>query len=152
VVTAPRVLVVENEPAIREVVALVLTDEGCEVRAHNGGRDALRLLRRWQPDVVVLDLRLPDHEGETFLHACREDVAGETPILVMSASSNLDHHAARLGVDSILPKPFDIDDLCRAVHRLAVDHPSSARRARGTQSVSERGRNVVTLQVGANTY
>lgn len=124
--TAPRVLVVEDEPAIRDVIALVLTDDGCEVRARNGGRDALRLLRRWQPDVVVLDLRLPDQEGETFLHACREYVAGETPILVMSASPGLDHHAARLGVDGILPKPFDIDDLCRTVHRLAIDRQVGA--------------------------
>jgi CheY-like chemotaxis protein len=147
--TAPRVLVVEDEPAIRDVVASVLTDDGCEVRARNGGRDALRLLRRWQPDVVVLDLRLPDHEGETFFQTCREYVAGETPILVMSAAPGLDHHAARLGVDGILPKPFDIDDLCRAVHRLAVDRPGSVRRAGGSQGGSERERDVVALQVGA---
>jgi CheY-like chemotaxis protein len=126
VVSAPRVLVVEDEPAIREVVALVLADDGCEVRARDGGREALRLLRRWQPDVVVLDLRLPDREGEAFLDVCRQYVAGETPILVMSASANLDHHAARLGVDGILPKPFDIDELCRAVHRLAVDRQNEA--------------------------
>lgn len=135
VMTAPRVLVVEDEPAIRDVVALVLTDDGCEVRASNGDEEALRLLHRWQPDVVVLDLRLPDREAEAFLHACRQHVTGETPILVMSASPSLDHHAARLGVDGILPKPFDIDDLCRAVHRLAADRPGSARGAGGTRGV-----------------
>ena len=75
--TAPRVLVVENEPAIREVVALVLADDGCEVRTRNDGRDALRLLRRWQPDVVVRDLGLPDRAGEAFLDAYRQHVAGE---------------------------------------------------------------------------
>ena len=99
----------------------MLTDDGCEVRAHNDGREALQSLRRWQPDVVVLDLRLPDREAEAFLHACRQQVAGETPILVMSASPNLDRHAARLGVDGILSMPFDIDELCRAVQELAVD-------------------------------
>lgn len=125
--SAPRVLVVEDEPAIREVVALVLADDGCEVRALNGDEEALRLLQRWQPDVVVLDLRLPDREAEAFLRACRQHVVGETPILVMSASGNLDHHAARLGVDGILPKPFDIDDLCHAVHRLAVDRQGGAK-------------------------
>ena len=123
-VTVPRVLVVEDEPAIREVVALVLADDGCDVRARKGGREALRLLRSWQPDVVVLDLRLPDREGEAFLRACRQHVTDRTPILVMSASPHLDRHAARLGVDGILPKPFDIDGLCRSVHQLAVDRPA----------------------------
>jgi CheY-like chemotaxis protein len=119
--TAPRVLVVDNDPAICEVVALVLTDDGCEVRVRHGGRQGLQALRRWRPDLVVLDLRLPDREEEAFLHACRQHVAGETPFLVMSASPNLEHHAARLGVDSILSMPFDIDELCRAVHQLTIE-------------------------------
>jgi DNA-binding response OmpR family regulator len=120
VVTAPRVLVVEDDPSIRDLVELVLADDGCEVRTRHGDREALRLLQYWQPDVLLLDLRLPDREAEAFLHACRQQAAGETPILVLSASPHLEHHAARLEVDGSLSMPFDIDELCRAVQELAV--------------------------------
>jgi CheY-like chemotaxis protein len=118
--TVPRVLVVDDNLALREVLALVLADDGCQVQARSGDREALQLLRHWQPDLLLLDLRLPDREGEVFLDACRTQAGGETPILVLSASSNLEHHAARLGVDGILPLPFDIDELCCTVHHLAV--------------------------------
>jgi CheY-like chemotaxis protein len=124
--SAPRVLIVDDNPAIREVVELVLADDGCEVQARGGDGGALQLLRHWQPDVLLFDMRLPDRGRETFLDVCRKQAGGHTPILVLSTSHNLEHHAARLGLDGILPLPFDIDELCSAVHQLTVHDARTA--------------------------
>jgi CheY-like chemotaxis protein len=124
--TTPRVLVVEDDPSIRELVELVLADDGCEVQARGDSQEALQLLQSWRPDVLLLDLRLSNQDGEAFLVTYRQQVAEETAVLLLSASADLAHHATRLGVSGALAKPFDIDELCTAVHRLVVNH---ARRA-----------------------
>src|SRR5215207_7548476 len=109
---APRVLIVDDDVPICELLELAFTDEGWDVRVRTRGQHALDLLRRWTADVILLDLRMPEMDGETFLARCRGAMRQEIPVLLFSASSNLDHHAARLGVRAVVAKPFDIDVLC----------------------------------------
>jgi len=124
--TTPRVLVVGDDPSIRELGELILSDDGCEVQAPGDTWTALQLLQSWRPDVILLDLGWHDRDTETVLIPYRQQMAEETAVLVLSGSASLDHEAARLGVSGALTKPFDIDALCTAVHQLVVKHTPRA--------------------------
>jgi CheY-like chemotaxis protein len=119
---APRVLVVDDDLPTCELLELALVDEGWEVQARTCAQEALDLLQQWAADVILLDLMMPAMDAETFLVVCRQQGAGETPILLLSAASNLDQQAARLGVSGALAKPFDIDELCRTVRQLVAQN------------------------------
>jgi CheY-like chemotaxis protein len=122
--TRPRlVLVVEDEPAIREVMTLLFECEGFAVEAAANGQDAVDHSRRHLPDVIVLDLMMPVMNGWEFIKFVATDARlRHVPILVMSAGyisadvKGLDGHP-------FLAKPFDIDALLGAVERVA---PASA--------------------------
>jgi two-component system OmpR family response regulator len=115
---APRVLVLDDDLPICELLELALADEGWDVRASTRCHDALELLQRWPVDVILLDVRMPDMAAEVFLSTWREQTTREIPVLLLSATSDLDHHATRLGAHGILAKPFDIDELCTIMRRL----------------------------------
>ena len=116
---APRVLVVDDDPAIREFVGQALEEEGYEVRLAINGQDALSTLIEWQPDLIVLDLMMPTMDGWTFRDRQREiESLADIPVIVMSAARNLDGHNDRLVPAAILPKPFDLDRLLTETERL----------------------------------
>ena len=122
---APGVLVVEDEPSIRGIVADLLRFEGYEVREAAHGLEALNILRTWRPDAIVLDLMMPVMDGWAFAEAAY-DVLGRDqvpPILIASASPDLADAAASLrkfGVRAAVAKPFDVDVLLAALERLVV--------------------------------
>lgn len=114
-----RVLVVEDENHIAEGIRLNLTMEGYEVKIAPDGVAALQDWKEWKPDLVVLDLMLPEIDGVSVLRNIRlEDE--RLPILVLSAKSTPDdkvecfHH----GVDDYLQKPFNLDEFLLRVDRL----------------------------------
>jgi len=115
----PRVLVVDDDPAIREFVGQALEDEGYEVRLAVNGQDALTTLLEWQANLIVLDLMMPTMDGWTFRDRQREvaSLAG-IPVIVMSAARNLVGQTDRLAANAILPKPFDLDTLLMETERL----------------------------------
>jgi len=115
----PRVLVVDDDPAIREFVGQALEDEGYEVRLAVNGQDALTTLFEWQANLIVLDLMMPTMDGWTFRDRQREvaSLAG-IPVIVMSAARNLVGQTDRLAANAILPKPFDLDTLLMETERL----------------------------------
>ena len=84
------VMVVDDDPDIRAFVSELLADEGYEVRAATNGRDALAVLTNWHPDVILLDLMMPEMDGWDFLAAQQGNLAlVSIPVIVMSASYNL---------------------------------------------------------------
>jgi len=113
---------VDDDLSICEVLELAFTDEGWDVRVRSRGQDALDLLQGWTADVILLDLLMPEMDAEVFLSRCRgpESVGREIPVLLLSASSDLDDHASRLGVSAVMAKPFDIDALCMTVRQVAA--------------------------------
>jgi CheY-like chemotaxis protein len=118
-----RVLVVEDDPDTRQLVTSVLREEGYVVRTATNGRDALAMLEKgWRPEVMLLDLAMPEMDGVTFLSA-RSAIVGltEVPVLLLSAThaTTLPQIAAGLDVAAYLAKPFRIDVLIELVHRLA---------------------------------
>jgi len=111
------ILVVEDDPAIREVVQLLLQDEGFEVVVAADGVAALEQATLRRPALVVLDLSLPRLGGEAVAAALRARFADAVPIVVVSASLHAPEQAAGIGAAAFLRKPFDVDALLAAVQR-----------------------------------
>jgi two-component system response regulator MprA len=111
-----RVLVAEDDAEIRQALADMLEYSGYETRAVANGAEALALLAFWRPDAIVLDMRMPEMDGPTFLdrlHARPGDAA--IPIVLLSALRDLEARAAGLPVAVVVAKPFDVDDLLSAL-------------------------------------
>lgn len=116
---APRVLVVDDDDSIRQIVSLLLSDEGYEVLAVAHGRAALAAIERYfVPDVILLDLRMPVMDGWEFARRYREQPSNQAPIIVFAAGLNPAEESAHLGAAGVVAKPFDVDDLLRAVRSL----------------------------------
>jgi CheY-like chemotaxis protein len=110
------ILVVEDEPAIREAVADTLEFEGYRVEMAADGLQALAKVRATRPDAIVLDLMMPIMDGWTFLQHLRLDPqCGTTPVLVISAYRMLAETAPDLHVQGWLAKPFDLNVLLGTV-------------------------------------
>jgi len=108
-VSGHRVLVVDDDPDIRDLLCAVLEDDGWEARPAANGKVALGVLEHWKPDLVVLDLMMPVMDGWTFADRLHE--RWSIPIVVLSAANNVQAHAQRLGAAAVVPKPFDIAQL-----------------------------------------
>ena len=115
-IVGPLVLIVEDEEAIREVIADVLQDRGFRVMSASNGAEALRRLEQARPDVMVLDLLMPVMHGWAFMEEYAEGTGGPPiPIVVLSVNPALPRSFARFGVRHILAKPFNADELIDAV-------------------------------------
>lgn len=120
----PVILVVDDESAIRDSLALVLSDEGYAVLTARNGQEALACLAQQRPAVVLLDLQMPVMTGWEVLDTLRVH-APTVPVVVMTAGTTARAEAVRHGAAGYLPKPFDLDDLLGVVARF-VDRPISA--------------------------
>lgn len=107
---AARVLVVDDDNAIRTMLLTVLEATGYDARGAHDGADALELLGQWRPDVILLDLAMPEMNGRHFLE--RRAAAPELPdipVIVVTAATLRDVPSAeQLGVRAVVPKPHDI--------------------------------------------
>ena len=117
VATHPPILIVEDEPDVRAVVAAVLADEGYPVTTAADGAQALAVVERQRPALIVLDMRMPVLDGWGFARALRERGI-RLPILVMTAAQNASAWAQEVGAVGYLPKPFDLMELVAAVERV----------------------------------
>lgn len=109
-----RVMVVDDEPGVRNMLVAVLEDEGYSVLSATNGAQALALLEREHPDLVLLDIMLPGVDGrEVFRRMADLPGAAETPVMLMSAAARPNLTDRRLA--GFLPKPFDLDQLLVAV-------------------------------------
>jgi two-component system response regulator len=125
----PKILVVEDDDAIRGLVSEVLRDDGYQVREATNGLEALESLRQTRPDLIVLDLMMPVMNGWTFVQQCRRTKGcAEVPIVVTSASHDLPRTADQLralGVRTYLSKPFDVEKLLALVERYVPSSEAS---------------------------
>ncbi len=114
-----RVLIVEDDPGIRETLAQVLEIEGYEVGAASDGRKALTAARREHPDVILLDLMMPVMDGWQFRAEQKLDPAiRDIPVVVVSALG------WRADIDAVafIAKPFRIEQVIEAVERYGHEH------------------------------
>ena len=116
---ARRVLVVEDEDAVGEVVADVLADEGYEVRRARNGREGLDVLQGWLPQLILLDLMMPEMDGWTFRAEQRRfgGPVSAVPVIVLSGAREARARADELGAVQAISKPFDLDEVIAAVGR-----------------------------------
>lgn len=121
------VLLVDDEPALVSVLQPVLKAAGCTVTVASDGNDALRGLIAYDPDVVLLDLGLPDMDGKAVIRAIRE--TSKIPIIVISARHQEAEKIASLdeGADDYVNKPFEIGELMARIR-------AALRRARGIEN------------------
>src|SRR5437588_8734142 len=114
------VLVVDDDPAIRGLVADALRDEGYSVDLAAHGREALDAMRVRRPATVVLDLMMPVMDGFSFMEACHnEQLCDDVPIVVISAVHDALERMNEVPVHACIAKPFDLDDLVRTVGQFA---------------------------------
>lgn len=111
------VLVVDDDPEIRDVMRWLLEDEGWTVETASDGRDALQRAERTRPALIVLDMGLPLVSGEEVARQLREVDPVPPPIIVVSADGRAGERAARIGAAAYLHKPFDVDELARLVRQ-----------------------------------
>jgi two-component system response regulator MprA len=116
------ILVVDDDPEIRDVVRWLLEDEGWTVETASDGRDALERATRARPALIVLDMGLPILSGEEVAMRLRDVYVDPPPIIVVSADGRAGEKAARIGAASYLHKPFDVDALAELV-RVALGSP-----------------------------
>ena len=123
---APRVLVVDDDATLRQLVAVNLELEGFEVHEAVDGADCLERIHEIAPHVVTLDIMMPRLDGWEVATRLRDDpaTAGIKLIVLTAASRESDlRRGARIGVDCYLTKPFDPDDLVGVVQRLVAGQP-----------------------------
>jgi two-component system KDP operon response regulator KdpE len=120
-----RVLVVDDDAALGRALAINLKARGYEVGGATTGSEALEALARFHPDVVILDLGLPDLDGIEVLHGIRGWNA--VPVVVLSARATSDEKVEALdaGADDYVTKPFEMNELLARIR-------AAARRARST--------------------
>ncbi|WP_405424251.1 response regulator transcription factor [Streptomyces erythrochromogenes] len=126
-----RVLVVDDEASLSELLSMALRYEGCEVRSAGDGAGALRAARGFRPDVVVLDIMLPDMDGLTVLGQLRREIP-QVPVLFLTAKDSVEDRIAGLtaGGDDYVTKPFSLEEVVARLRGL-VRRSGAAQAARG---------------------
>ena len=128
-----KVLIVDDDTSISELISLYLTKECYATRCVENGEEALREFNSWQPDIILLDLMLPGMDG---YQVCREiRMSSDTPIIMLSAKGEVFDKVLglELGADDYIIKPFDSKEMVARVK--AVLRRSSGR---GRQKPSEQ--------------
>ncbi len=119
----PRVLVVDDEAVIRQLIVINLELEGFEVHQAVDGLDALEKARELDPDVVTLDVMMPGLDGFAAAHRLRADPATSRAriVLISARTRPADVDRGRqAGADAYVTKPFDPDEVVETVRRLAA--------------------------------
>jgi two-component system, OmpR family, response regulator MprA len=119
IIVSMRILVVDDEPAVREVLERILRLEGFDVAMAVDGREAVRTQAATPADAVLLDVLMPELDG---LEVCRRmrDTGDRTPVLMLTARDEIGDRVAGLeaGADDYLPKPFAVEELLARLRAL----------------------------------
>ncbi|NOY97686.1 MAG: response regulator transcription factor [Chloroflexi bacterium] len=117
-----RILCVEDEPEMVDLIRLILNRRGFEVKGANGGIEGLEMIRNDPPDLVLLDLMMPDMDGwEVYQQMKANELTRHIPVIVVTAKAqNIDKvlglHIAK--VDDYIAKPFSPQDLLNSVEKV----------------------------------
>jgi DNA-binding response OmpR family regulator len=123
-----RVVCVEDEPAMIDLIRLILSRKGYYVVGAMGGREGLDAIQREKPDVVLLDLMMPDMDGwEVYQKLKANDATKNIPVIVVTAKAQsidkvLGLHIAK--VDDYITKPFGPQDLLESVEKVIARRTS----------------------------
>ena len=147
-----RLLLVEDDPYLQETLARSLSRRGMQVSCASSAAQAMSLWKSVRPDVVVLDLTLPDGDGLNVVSQIRKEGL-TTPVLVLTARTTVGDRVLGLnsGADDYMAKPFDLDELearVNALDRRARSNPATLDQREGSAPVRA---DLHTFQLGALT-
>ncbi|HWD41974.1 MAG TPA: response regulator transcription factor [Fimbriimonas sp.] len=136
-----KLLIIDDEPAIRETVETKFRREGYSTFTADSAEEGMRLYRRIKPDLVVLDIMLPQRSGFEFCRAIRRD--SQTPIIFLSARADEADRVRglELGADDYLVKPFNLSELAarvKAILRRSTGEPVKEIIERGNLKIDPR--------------
>jgi CheY-like chemotaxis protein len=144
------VLVVEDDRPTRELLSAILREEGLPFHVTSTGHEAMEYVRQHPPALVVLDMHLPNLQGDAVATALKIELGHSLPIIAMSAS-NEQALAEHMGALAYIQKPFNVEDLAREVRRgLALAAVSAARG--GLESAAARQRMSFERVRGADAF
>jgi two-component system OmpR family response regulator len=128
-----RVLVVDDEASLADLLSMALRYEGWDVRSEGDGTNAVRAAREFRPDAVVLDIMLPDFDGLEVLSRLRRD-APNVPVLFLTAKDAGENRIAGLtaGGDDYMTKPFSVEEVVARLRGLLRRTGAAAARAEST--------------------
>ncbi len=140
---AGRILIVDDEPGIREILSRLVRKEGFEPLAAPDGETALELLRRESPDILLLDIRMPGLDGMEILRRAKE-LDRDLPVVMITSHGLVQGavEALRAGAHDYLVKPFEHADVIRSVHRAMTDRGLR----RTIRILSDKAREAASLQ------
>jgi two-component system KDP operon response regulator KdpE len=110
------VLVVDDHPKVLRFIAVDLKLRGFEVITTTSGSEALELAKSAKPDIMLLDIIMPEMDGFEVLKKLRDFT--QLPVIAFSASPGNYHDAMRLGANDFMPKPFQSDEMVRKIKAL----------------------------------
>lgn len=125
----PRILVVDDTPEIRELLQIHLEAAGYEILTASNGQEALAIVATHAPDLILLDVMMPELNGFQVCEALRRDPALETtPVVMLTAMENqkLNELAFEAGAEVCMTKPFQPDRLVNIIN-LALDNAARKR-------------------------
>ena len=111
-----RVLAVDDEPSIQMLLRMILAEHGLDVLTASDGEEALELVRKSQPDLILLDVVMPKKSGAEVVAELRssEKTRG-LPVIIISANANLEELSVAPLVQGLMVKPFDVEDWCEGL-------------------------------------
>ncbi len=140
----PQILVIDDEQQILRALRTILTQQDYQVTAAGAGEEGLALAAAIQPDMIILDLGLPDISGEEVCRRLRQWT--DLPVVVLSAHDSEAEKVAALdaGADDYLTKPFGVDELLARV-RVALRHSAKAQGSRAAAQLITTGTLTIDL-------
>lgn len=116
-----RVLVIEDDADIAEMLAWALSDEGYDVEVCVNSGQAVEMVQSLMPDVILMDLMMPPPDGFALVPLIRgHEPTSRIPIILISAIDQIERHREALGLRFALPKPLDLWQLFEAIRRVTA--------------------------------
>jgi DNA-binding response OmpR family regulator len=111
------VLVVEDDADLSAIMTLALSTAGYAAHAAQDGREALDMIAREMPSLILLDMNMPNMNGEQFLSIFRERHGHQAPVVVVTAADQARQEAAQIGAEGALTKPFELPTFLKTVSK-----------------------------------
>lgn len=107
-----RILAVEDEPDILEILKLIFSGEGYDVETSSSGKDVFSIINTFHPHVIVMDIMLGELDGRDICKNLKSNNStNHIPVIMVSAHPGIEKTISDVGANDFLPKPFDINEL-----------------------------------------
>ncbi len=113
-----KILIIEDEPDIGEIMSITLTQSGYKVKVLANGKELKAHIAKFKPNVIMMDLWMPGVDGSLITKELKgKKLTKDIPIILVSARNNLEKIARQVKADGFLAKPFDISSLVSIVKK-----------------------------------